>query len=51
MVLIVYSKWVIMRYMGSKTNPEEYIGKTYGRLTVRSLNNVKPNMVKGKKYG
>lgn len=37
--------------MGTKTNPSEYIGNRYGRLTVISVAKTQPRVINGKQYG
>lgn len=37
--------------MGTKTNPDRYIGKVYGRLTVEAAVYTKPKIAKDKQYG
>lgn len=37
--------------MGSKSNPEKYVGKRYGRLKIKSVESTKPRIIKGKQQG
>lgn len=37
--------------MGTKINPNGYIGKKYGRLTILSVDSTQPRIIKGRQFG